>query len=79
MFLFLVCTEEHVLGVINLLTSLGRMWVSFHHCFIVLGHVSCSYCMVLLLGKPAFLSDYSLTGSPLLFSFTYDTLVGLTI
>ena len=36
---FYVC-KEHVLGVIHLLSSLGRMWVSCHHCFIVLGHVS---------------------------------------
>ena len=26
--------EEHVLGIIILLSSLGRMWVSFHYCFI---------------------------------------------
>ena len=49
---FYVC-REHVLGVINLPSSLGRMWVSCHHCFIVLGHVS-NFCrMVLLPGKPA--------------------------
>ena len=48
----------------NLLSSLGRLWVSCHHCFIVLGHVSCFYrvvlliikqaCSVLWLSKPAF-------------------------
>ena len=54
---FYVCSE-HVLGVINLLSSLGRMWVSCHHCFIVWGHVLCFSCMVLLLSKPAFLSDH---------------------
>ena len=41
---FSVC-REHILGVINLLSSLGRMWVSCHHCFIVWGHVSCFCCM----------------------------------
>ena len=34
----LVCAEEHVLGIINLLTSLGGLWVSFHHG--LGGHVS---------------------------------------
>ena len=34
-FLFLVHTKEHVLGTINLLSSLGRMWVSYQHCFII--------------------------------------------
>ena len=29
-----VC-REHVLGIINLLSSLGRMWVSSPHCFTV--------------------------------------------
>ena len=45
--------REHVPGIINLLSSLGRLWVSCHHCFIVWGHVSCFCCMVLLLSKPA--------------------------
>ena len=49
---FYVC-REYVLGIIDLLSSLGRMWVSCHHCFTVLGHVSCFCRMVLLLGKPA--------------------------
>ena len=52
-FLFLVHAEECVLGIINLVSSLGRMWVSCHHCFIVLGYVLCFYYMVLLLRKPA--------------------------
>ena len=34
----LVCAEEHVLGIINLLTSPGRLWISFHHD--LRGHVS---------------------------------------
>ena len=54
---FYVC-REHILGVISLLSSLGRMWVSCHHFFIVWGHVSCFCCTVLLLSKPAFLSDH---------------------
>ena len=41
-----VC-REHVVEVINLLSSLGRMWVLCHHCFIVLRHVSCLCFMVL--------------------------------
>ena len=45
--------REHVLGIINLLSSLGRMWGSCHHCFIIWGHVSCFCLMVLLLSKPA--------------------------
>ena len=66
-FCFFVCTEEHVLGIINLLSLLGRMWVSFHHCFVVLvvclmlllhGFVAKQACLVLLLSKPAFLSDH---------------------
>ena len=52
-FLFSVPTQERVLGIINLLSSLGRMWVSGRHCLIVWGHVSCSCCIVLLLSKPA--------------------------
>ena len=47
-----VC-KEHMLGIINLPSSLGRMWVSCHHCLNVLGHVPCFCCMVLLLIKPA--------------------------
>ena len=48
---FRVC-REHVLGIMNLLSSLGRIWVSCHHCCIVWGHVFCFCCMVLLLSKP---------------------------
>ena len=47
---FSVC-RENVLGIINLLSSLGMMWVSCHHCFIVWGHVPCFCCMILLLSK----------------------------
>lgn len=51
--------REHVLGIIYLLSSLCMMGVSHLHCFIVLGHVM-SFCyMVLLLSKPASLSNYS--------------------
>ena len=50
MIIFNVC-REHVLGIIDLLRSLGRMWVSCHHCFKVWGHVLCFCCMVLLLSK----------------------------
>ena len=49
---------EHLLQVINLLSSLGRMWVSCHPCFTVLGPVSCFWGMALLLTRPAFLSNH---------------------
>ena len=32
---FLTVCREHVLGVINLLSSLGRVWVSCHHIFLL--------------------------------------------
>ena len=38
--LFLKCPEKRVLGIINLLSLLNRMWVSGSHCFIVWVHVS---------------------------------------
>ena len=47
-FFFNLC-REHVLGIINLPSSLDRMWFSSHHCFIVWGHILCFCCMVLLL------------------------------
>ena len=61
--------REYVLGVINLLSLLSRMWVSGHRCFIVCvgGDVSSFCCMnfiakqpclVLWVSKPAFLSDH---------------------
>ena len=49
---FQVC-RERVLGIINLLSFLGRIWVSGHYCFIVWGHILCFCCMVLLLSKQA--------------------------
>ena len=49
--------REH-LGIINLLSSLGRMWDSCHHRFIPLGHVLCYCCLDLLLSKPTFLSNH---------------------
>ena len=52
MIVFYMC-RQHILEIINLLSSLGSMWVSRHHCFIVWGHVSCFCNMVLLLSKPA--------------------------
>ena len=45
---YVLGAKEHVLGVINSFSLLGRMQVSCHHCFIVLGQVSCSCCMALL-------------------------------
>lgn len=41
---FYTC-REHVLGIINLQSSLGRMWGSCCHC-VVWGHVLCLCCMV---------------------------------
>ena len=49
-----LCTEKHVLRIINLPILLGRMGVSVHHCFIVLG-ACLNACMVLLLSKHAWL------------------------
>ena len=45
--------REHVLGITNLLSSLGSMWVSCHHSFIVWGHGSSFHCMVLSPSKLA--------------------------
>ena len=46
--------REHVLGTINLLSSLSRTWISCYHIFfIVLGQVLCFCLIVLLLNKPA--------------------------
>ena len=50
---FFYVFREHVLGIANLLSSLGRMWFLCHHCFVVWGRVSHFCCMVLLLSKPA--------------------------
>ena len=55
---FYVC-REHIPGIMNLLNSLGRMWVSCHHCFIVLGYVLCFCCMVLLLSKLAWFCGWA--------------------
>ena len=49
---FHVC-REHVVGSINLLSSLDRMCVSCHHCFPVLGYLPCFCFMGLLPSKPA--------------------------
>ena len=59
---------EHILGITSLLSSLGGMWVSRHHCFIVWAHtclmlplcdsVAKQACLVLWLSKPAFLSGH---------------------
>ena len=50
---FFYVRGEYVLEIINSLSSLGRMWVSGSHCFIVLGHVLCVCCMFLLLSELA--------------------------
>ena len=49
---FYVC-RDHVLGIINLLSSLVRMWVSCHHCFIAWRQVLCFCRRDFLLSKPA--------------------------
>ena len=74
-----VCREEHILGVINLLNSLDKMWVSHYHCFIVWWHVSGFCCMVLLLGfvvKQTCVLEWSLTysGLPYFFFFIMTTI-----
>ena len=59
--------RERILGIINLLSSLGRMWVSCTHCFIVLGaclmlllpgFVAKHSSLVLWLSKPGFFSNH---------------------
>ena len=77
---FHVC-RKHVLEIINLLSFLGRMWVSCH-CFIVLEHVPSFCCMVLCLSKLVRVI-INLQGSPVFcvlffFFFSYNLLVGLT-
>ena len=60
-----VCTE-HVPGITDLLSLLGRMWVSPHRCPIVLGRlvlllhgfVAKHVCLVLWLSKATFLSNH---------------------
>ena len=58
-----VC-REHVLGTINLLSSLGRMWVLCHHGFRVCpmllfpAFVAKQICLGLQLTKPVFSSTY---------------------
>ena len=47
----------YVLGVVNLRSSPGRLWVSWHHCFIALGRVW--RCMTLLLSRPAWFCGYA--------------------
>ena len=62
---FYVC-REHIPGIMNLLNSLGRMWVSPHRCPIVLGRlvlllhgfVAKHVCLVLWLSKATFLSNH---------------------
>ena len=49
---FHVC-REHVLGIMNLLSSRVRMCGSHATIVYCLGHVLCFCCMVLLLSKPA--------------------------
>ena len=47
----------HVLGIINLRSSLGWSWVSWRRCFIALGRVWCW--MILLLSRPARFCGYA--------------------
>ena len=53
--------------IINLLSSLSRMWVAWHHCCIVLGaclmfllhgFVAKQVCLALWLSRPALLIDH---------------------
>ena len=68
-----MCTEKHVLGITHWLTSLGRIWASFYHCFIVWGaflmlllhgFVAKRACLLLLLSRVII----NLQGSPIRFS-----------
>ena len=82
---FYVC-GEHVLRIIKPLSSLDRMLVSYHHCFIFWEHVLWFLCMVLLLSKLAWFCGsadplswviINFRGLPHFFSI-YNPLVGLT-
>ena len=42
---FFLCMEELIVGILGLLVSPGRTWVSFYHCSVVLVPVSCFCCM----------------------------------
>ena len=48
-----------VLGIINSLSSRGRMWGSRHHGFMVLGHVSCFRRTASSLGQPAWFCGHA--------------------
>ena len=74
-----------MLGIVNLLSSLGRICVSCH-CFYCLGarlmlllhgFVAKQACLALWLNKPAFLSDHTEVSHT--FFFIYHPLVGLTV
>ena len=62
----LVCPEEHSLGIINFLSSLGKMWVSclqlyyLGACLMLLlhGFFAKQAHLVLWVSKPAFSSDH---------------------
>ena len=62
--------REHFLGIINLLSSLSRIWVipSLFYCFgaclmlLFHGFVAKQACLVLWLSKPVFLGNHQLTG-----------------
>ena len=56
--------QEHVVGVINSRSSLGRVQVSCHHCFMVWGHGSRLCCIVWLLSKFAWFKRAKLALMP---------------
>ena len=74
--LFFMCTES----VSNLLSSLGRRWVSCHRCSIVLGarvmlllhgFVAKRACLVLRLSKHGLWGNYSLSGVSHIYIFLF--------
>ena len=77
-FLFLVCVEKNALGIINLLSSLGRMWVSFHYRLLFGGMAHASAAWFCFQASLLSWVVINLEGFPILFS-TYSPLLGLII
>ena len=77
-FLFLVCVEKNALGIINLLSSLGRMWVSFHYRLLFGGMAHASAAWFCFQASLLSWVVINLEGFPILFS-TYSPLLGLIL
>ena len=69
--------REHVLGVTNSQSSLGKIWASCHHSFVLWGHVSC-FCLYCFVAKQTCFLELSLTYKGLPYFSIYNPLWGLT-